>query len=120
MSDYCKECGQVEWLCICKPDRDDRDTTEYDYNVIFTGNYWSLTTKISIDLDDTTGNLSDEARELAGDRANEAIREELGIDPINFAHSIHVSLVLDDEEISLEGLGEFPPIHVSVIEGEGE
>ena len=35
------------------------DTKEYDYNVIFTGNYWSLTTKISIDLDNTTGNLSD-------------------------------------------------------------
>ena len=24
---------------------------EYDYNVIFTGNYWSLTTRISIELD---------------------------------------------------------------------
>jgi len=94
--------------------------SEYDYNVIFTGNYWSLTTRISIDLDDTTGNLSDDARELALDRANEAIREELGIDPINFAHSIHVSLLLDDEEISLEGLGEHPPIHVSTIEEENK
>jgi hypothetical protein len=92
---------------------------EYDYNVIFTGNYWSLTTRISIDLDDTTGNLSDEAREEAIDRANEAIRGELGIDPINFAHSTNVSLLLDDEEIWLDGLGEFPPVHVSVIEGEG-
>jgi hypothetical protein len=102
MSDYCEECGQVEWLCICKADK---DTKEYDYNVIFTGNYWSLTTRISIDLDDT---------------ANEAIREELGIDPINFAHSTNVALLLDDEEIWLEGLGEFPPVHVSTIEGEGE
>lgn len=93
---------------------------EYDYNVIFTGNYWSLTTRISIDLDDTTGNLSDEARELALDRASECISQELGIDPINFAHSSNVALLLDDEEIWLEGLGEFPPVHVSVIEGEGE
>ena len=93
---------------------------EYDYNVIFTGNYWSLTTKISIDLDDTTGNLSDEARELALDRANEAIRGELGIDPLNFAHSTNVALLLEDEEIWLDGLGEFPPVHVSAIEGEGK
>jgi len=76
---------------------------EYDYNIIFTGNYWSLTTKISIDLDDTTGNLSDEARDLAIERASESISEELGIDPINFAHSINVALVLDDEDIWLEG-----------------
>jgi hypothetical protein len=96
------------------------DTKEYEYNVIFTGNYWSLTTKISIDLDDTTGNLSEEARELAENRANEAIREELGIDPINFAHSTNVALVLENEDIWLEGLGEYPPIHVSVIEGEGK
>lgn len=93
--------------------------SEYDYNVIFTGNYWSLTTRISIDLDDTTGNLSDEARELAEDMANEAIRGELGIDPINFAHSTNVSLLLDDEEIWLDGLGDHPPIHVSIVE-EGE
>jgi len=93
---------------------------EYDYNVIFTGNYWSLTTRISIDLDDTTGNLSDDARELAEDRANEAIRGELGIDPMNFAHSISVSLLLEDEEIWLDGLDEFPPVHVSVIEEEGK
>jgi hypothetical protein len=97
-----------------------KDTKEYEYNVIFTGNYWSLTTKISIDLDDTTGNLSEEARELAENRANEAIREELGIDPINFAHSTNVALVLENEDIWLEGLGEYPPIHVSVIEGEGK
>ncbi len=94
--------------------------SEYDYNVIFTGNYWSLTTKISIDLEDTTGNLSDEAREEALDRAAGAIQEELGINPLAFAHSTNVALLLDNEEIWLEGLGDHPPIHVSVIEGEGE
>jgi hypothetical protein len=76
---------------------------EYDYNVIFTGNYWSLTTKVSIDLDDTTGNLSDDAREQAIERASECISEEIGIDPTNFAHSINVALVLNDEDIWLEG-----------------
>ena len=94
--------------------------SEYDYNVIFTGNYWNLTTRISIDLDDTTGNLSDEAREEAIDRAAGAIQEELGINLLAFAHSTNVALLLDNEEIWLEGLGEFPPVHVSVIEGEGE
>lgn len=90
--------------------------TEYDYNVIFTGNYWSLTTKISIELDEHTGNLSDEAREQAIERASECISEEIGIDPTNFAHSINVALVLDDEDIWLEGLGEYPPVHVSLVE----
>lgn len=90
--------------------------TEYDYNVIFTGNYWSLTTKISIELDEYTGNLSDEAREQAIERASECISEEIGIDPTNFAHSINVALVLDDEDIWLEGLGEYPPVHVSLVE----
>lgn len=80
--------------------------TEYDYNVIFTGNYWSLTTRISIDLDENTGNLSDEAREEAEERAAEAIQGELGINPLAFAHSTNVSLLLDDEEIWLDGLQE--------------
>lgn len=93
---------------------------EYDYNVIFTGNYWSLTTRISIDLDDTTGNLSDDAREEALDRAAGSIQEELGINPLAFAHSSNVALLLDDEEIWLEGLGDHPPVHVSIVEGEGE
>lgn len=92
---------------------------EYDYNVIFTGNYWSLTTKVSIELDENTGNLSDEAREQAIERASECISEEIGIDPTNFAHSMNVALVLDDEDIWLEGLGEYPPVHVSLVE-EGE
>jgi hypothetical protein len=89
---------------------------EYDYNVIFTGNYWSLTTRISIELDDTTGNLSDDAREQAIERASESMSGEIGIDPTNFAHSINVALLLDDEEIWLESLGEFPAVHVEVIE----
>jgi hypothetical protein len=87
---------------------------EYDYNVIFTGNYWSLTTRISIDLDEHTGNLSDDARELAIEQASESISGEIGIDPTNFAHSINVALVLDDEDIWLETNQEFPAVHVEV------
>ena len=90
---------------------------EYDYNVIFTGNYWSLTTKVSIELDDTTGNLSDEAREQAIERASESMSGEIGIDPTNIAHSINVALLLDDEEIWLETTQEFPAVHVEVSNG---
>ena len=88
---------------------------EYDYNVIFTGNYWSLTTRISIDLDEYTGNLSDEAREEAVDRAAGAIQEELGINPLAFAHSSNVALLLDNEEIWLETDQEFPAVHVEAV-----
>jgi hypothetical protein len=42
--------------------------------------------------------------------------EEIGIDPTNFAHSINVALLLDDEEIWLETAQEFPAVHVEVIE----
>lgn len=75
--------------------------SEYDYNVEFVGNYWVLTTKISVELDDVTGNMSDEARNKAEEQASEAISGELGIDPLNFAHSCLVALVLDGESIYL-------------------
>lgn len=71
---------------------------EYDYNVEFVGNYWVLTTKISVELDDTVGNMSEEARDKAEYEANLSIRGELGIDPLNFAHSCLVTLILDGEE----------------------
>lgn len=71
---------------------------EYDYNVEFVGNYWVLTTKISVELDDTTGNMSEGARERAEEQASETITGELGINPLNFAHSCLVTLILDGEE----------------------
>jgi hypothetical protein len=71
---------------------------EYDYNVEFVGNYWVLTTKVSVELDDTVGNMSEEARDKAEELARESITGELGIDPLNFAHSCLVTLVLDGEE----------------------
>ena len=72
--------------------------TQYDYNVEFIGNYWLLSTKVSVDLDDVTGNMSEEARERAEKEASESIVGELGIDPLNFAHSCLVTLILEGEE----------------------
>lgn len=72
--------------------------TQYDYNVEFIGNYWLLSTKVSVDLNDVTGNMSEEAREKAEKEASEAIAGELGIDPLNFAHSCLVTLILEGEE----------------------
>lgn len=74
---------------------------EYDYNVEFIGNYWVLTTKVSVELDDTTGNMSETAREKAEELASNSIMGELGIDPLNFAHSCLVTLILDGEEHQL-------------------
>lgn len=74
---------------------------EYDYNVEFIGNYWVLTTRISIELDENTGNMSETARERAEEQANAAIFGELGIDPLNYAHSCLVTLILDGEEHAL-------------------
>jgi len=73
----------------------------YNYTVQFVGLYWVLTTRISIELDDTEGNLSDEAREKAETEADEAMQQELGISPLNFAHSAIVTLHLEDEDIEL-------------------
>lgn len=75
--------------------------SEYDYNVQFVGNYWVLTTKISVELDENTGNMSEAARERAEEQASEAIAGELGIDPLDHAHSCLVTLVLEGEEHQL-------------------
>jgi hypothetical protein len=98
-----------EWILDCQENGDDgtgyeqegKNTTEYDYNVQFVGNYWVLTTKVSIELEDTVGNMSEEAKEKAVEFASNSILEELGIYPLNFAHSCLVTLVLKGEEHQL-------------------
>jgi hypothetical protein len=75
--------------------------TEYDYRVEIVGNYWTLCTRVSVEFPDTIGNLSEEARELAETAADSAIKGELGISPLSFAHSCIVTLLLDGEEIAL-------------------
>lgn len=74
---------------------------EYDYQVTFVGNYWTLTTRTSLLVDELTGNCSDEVREKVEEDANDAILGEIGFKPLDFAHSCIVTLLLDDEEIEL-------------------
>ena len=77
------------------------EATEYDYQVTFVGNYWTLTTRTSLLVDELTGNCSDEVREAVEEEADNLIRTEIGFKPLDFAHSCIVTLLLDDEEIEL-------------------
>ena len=75
--------------------------TAYDYRVEIVGNYWTLSTRVTVDLPDTIGNLSEEARDMAEEEADTALLGELGISPLGFAHSCIVTLLLDGEEVEL-------------------
>ena len=77
------------------------ELTAYDYRVDIVGNYWTLSTRVTVNLPDTIGNLSDEAREMAEEEADAAILGELGISPLGFAHSCIVTLLLDGEEVEI-------------------
>jgi hypothetical protein len=72
---------------------------EYDYTVQFVGNYYEISTKVTLELDEYTGNC--DVRERAVEEADRALCEELGISPLNFAHSTLVTLNLDMEDIAL-------------------
>ena len=67
----------------------------YDYRVTFVTDYLTITTNVC--LEDEIGKIDE-----------------------TIINDITVTLLLDDEEIELGGFGEFPPVHVSVIEVEGE
>ena len=67
---------------------------EYDYTVEYVGRYWSLKINLSLDLDDTIGNMSEEAREKAEELANTLIEQDISLEE----GSCLVSLVLDGEE----------------------
>jgi hypothetical protein len=56
---------------------------------------------VGLEYEETIGNLSDEAREMAIESADEALLGELGIAPVNFAHSVIVTLNLDGEDVQL-------------------
>jgi hypothetical protein len=75
--------------------------TRYEYTVEFVGNYWTITTQVGLEFEDTIGNLSDEAREMAIESADEALQGEIGIAPLNFSHSVLVTLNLDGEDVQL-------------------
>jgi hypothetical protein len=77
------------------------EATEYDYQVTFVGNYWTLTTRTSLLVDEQTGNCSDAVRERVEEEASEAMLGEIGFNPLDFAHSCIVTLLLDGEEVQL-------------------
>ena len=92
----------------------------YDYRVTFVTDYLTITTNVCLELDDTIGNLSDEAYEQATINGMNNIENEIGKIDETVINDITVTLLLDDEEIELGSFGEFPPVHVSVVEGDGE
>lgn len=108
----CEICGRYDRgqllgsVCrFCNPEShaeaDREGLSSYDYRVEIVGLYWSLTTQLEVDLPDTVGNLSDEAREIVEAAADDNLRGELGISPLGFAHSSIVTLLLDGEEVQL-------------------
>jgi cytolysin (calcineurin-like family phosphatase) len=86
----------------------------YDYRVTFVTDYLTITTNVCLELDDTTGNLSDEAYEQATINGMNNIEDEIGKIDETIINDITVTLLLDDEEIELGSFGEFPPVHVEV------
>jgi cytolysin (calcineurin-like family phosphatase) len=88
----------------------------YDYRVTFVTDYLTITTNVCLELDDTIGNLSDEAYEQATINGMNNIEDEIGKINETVINDITVTLLLDDEEIELGSFGEFPPVHVEVIE----
>jgi cytolysin (calcineurin-like family phosphatase) len=87
----------------------------YDYRVTFVTDYLTITTNVCLELDETTGNLSDEAYEQATINGVNNIVDELGRFYETLINDITVTLLLDDEEIELGSFGEFPPVHVEVV-----
>lgn len=74
---------------------------EYEYRVTMVVDYLTVTTNISLMLDDNTGNLSSEARDQAIIEADAAIEYDLGRKLSHRANEITVTLLLDDEEVEL-------------------
>jgi len=76
---------------------------EYDYRVTFVTDYLTITTNVSLNFDDTIGNCSNEAYEQAVINGENNIKDELGQFDESLINDITVTLLLDDEEIELEG-----------------
>ena len=74
------------------------DTTQFDYSVIFTTDYSTITTSVAIWLDDNTGNLSEEARTKAIEAAEASLLSELNLRP----HYCDVKVMLDTYEGQIE------------------
>ena len=87
----------------------------YNYRVTFVTDYLTITTNVELEIDDTTGNLSDAAYEQATINGKNNIEDEIGKIDESIINDITVTLILDDEEIELGSFGEFPPVHVEVV-----
>ena len=87
----------------------------YSYRVTFVTDYLTITTNVELEIDDTTGNLSDEAYKQATINGMNNIEDEIGKIDETIINDITVTLILDDEEIEIGSFGEFPPVHVQVV-----
>ena len=74
---------------------------EYNYRVTFVTDYLTIITNVELELNDTTGNLSDEAYGRAAVKGMNNIEEEIGKINETIINDITVTLILDDEEIEL-------------------
>jgi len=77
--------------------------SEYSYRVTFVTKYLTITTNIELELDDTTGNLGGAAYALAAQSGRDSVIDELGSFDETLINDITVTLILDDEDIELEG-----------------
>jgi hypothetical protein len=73
----------------------------YDYRVTFVTDYLKIITNVELELNDTTGNLSDEAYGRAAVKGMNNIEEEIGKINETIINEITVTLILDDEEVEL-------------------
>ena len=76
----------------------------YDYRVTFVTDYLTITTNVSLELNDTTGNLSDEAYGRAAVKGMNNIEDEIGKINETIINDITVTLLLDEEEVDLDVL----------------
>lgn len=74
---------------------------EYYYRVTMTTDYLTVSTTVSLMLDEYTGNLSETARDQAIVEADASIEYEFGRKLSARANEITVTLLLDDEEVDL-------------------
>lgn len=86
----------------------------YAYRVTFVTDYLVITTTVELEADDSFQNLSSEAYEQAVINAENNVKDELGHFAVSIINDITVTLLLDDEEIELGNLEEFPPVHVEI------
>lgn len=75
---------------------------EYYYRVSMTNDYLTVMTTVSLVLDEYTGNCGPEAYRQAIIEADAVIEDDLGQKLSKRANDITVTLLLDDEEITLE------------------